>query len=365
MSIPDREHPYFNAFNQIPQIGSVRFRKLMNFFPDLETAWRANISEYSQAGLEESVIQQILEARRNIDPDGEFEKLERAQTKLITYNDEAYPSQLKEIPNPPITLYVRGEILPQDEMAIAIVGTRKYTTYGSRVTQDLVTSLVRANLTIVSGLALGIDSLAHHTATQSQGRTLAILACGVDTVYPASNRMIAERILDGKGALISELPLGTPPLKHHFPHRNRIISGISLGTVIIEAAADSGSLITARHALEQNRQVFAVPGSIYNPGSVGPNNLLKMGAKPVTCASDILEDLNLGHLQEELVTREVLADNPEEEKILNLLGKEPLHVDSITKTTGLPASAVAATLTIMEMKGKVRNLGANQFVKCR
>lgn len=356
------EHLYFNAFNQIEQIGSVRFRKLLNHFPTLQAAWGASIAELRSCGLEEPVIQKILEARRLLDPQVEFEKLERQQIKLLTILDPGYPKLLKEIPQPPVVLYVRGELLPQDEMALAVVGTRKFSVYGKRVVEDLVRDLVRANITVVSGLALGLDTIAHHTALNFGGRTLAVLGSGVDTVYPASNRIIAERIVAGQGAIISELPLGMPPLKHHFPHRNRIIAGLSLGTVVVEAAADSGALITARHALEQNRQVFAVPGSIYNPVSVGPNNLLKMGAKPVASAADVLEDLNLGFLQEQLITQEIAGDNEEEQKILGLLSREPLHVDQITKVSGLSASAVAATLIIMEMKGKVRNLGANQYV---
>ena len=178
-------------------------------------------------------------------------------------------------------------------------------------------------------------------------------------------QLFQEKILADGGAIVSELPPGTPPLPHHFPNRNRIISGLALGTLVIEAAEDSGALITAQHALEQNRQVFAVPGSIYNPVSVGPNNLLKMGAKPVTAAKDILEELNLEFLQEQLVTAEITGDNEEEQTILGLLSRNPQHFDHLAKTSGLPASRVAATLTIMEMKGKVRNLGGNQYVLCR
>lgn len=356
---------YFNAFNQISQIGSVRFRKLLNHFPGLEQAWRATPRELQEAGLEDHVITAIIDSRRSIDPETEFSKLEKAKVTLLTYEDEHYPKLLTEIPNPPITLYVRGEILPRDEMAIAIVGTRKFSSYGKNVAEGLVRELVRANLTIVSGLALGIDSIAHRAAVDASGRTIAVLACGVDAIYPASNRVIGEKILESGGAIVSEFPLGTPPLKHHFPHRNRIISGFSLGTVVVEAAEDSGALITARHALEQNRQVFAVPGSIYNAMSRGPHNLLKMGAKLVTGATDILEELNLGFLQEQLLTEEIIADNDEEQKVLGVLKREPLHFDQIAKILDMPASSVAATLTIMEMKGKVRNLGGNQYVKSR
>lgn len=359
------DHPYFNAFNLIPQIGSVKLRRLLNFFPDLKSAWHASRAELTNSGLEQIVVDKILETRQALDPHAEFARLENLHITLISCNDAAYPKLLREIPNPPAVLYILGDLLPQDEMAVAVVGTRQMSTYGKQVTAELVANLVRANITVVSGLALGIDALAHKTCVDYGGRTIAVLACGLDSIYPASNRLLAEQILQRKGAIISELPLGTPPLKHHFPFRNRIISGLSLGTVVIEAAADSGSLITARHTLEQNRQVFAVPGSIFNPGSVGPNNLLKMGAKPVTDAVDILEELNLQTLETQLITQEIIGDNEEEAALLKILKREPIHIDLVVKTSGLSAATVAATLTIMEMKGKVRNLGANQYVISR
>ncbi|MDP3993377.1 MAG: DNA-processing protein DprA [Candidatus Doudnabacteria bacterium] len=363
--MPNPEHIYFNAFCQIGQIGSVRFRKLLNHFDSMETAWRAPVQQLREAGLEEPVLNLILDARAHFDPENEFAALQKQNIKLLTIREEQFPRLLKEIPNPPVVLYMRGDLSPRDEMAIAVVGTRNMTAYGRQVAEDIVRDLVRANLTVVSGLALGIDAVAHKITTEFNGRTIAVLGSGVDNVYPASNRVIAEKILTGSGAVISELPPGSPPLKHHFPNRNRIISGLALGTLVIEAAEDSGALITARHALEQNRQVFAVPGSILSPVSVGPNNLLKMGAKPVTSARDILEELNLGTLQEQLVAEEVVGDNAEEEKILSLLNRVPKHFDLIAKSSGLAASIVASTLTIMEMKGKVRNLGGNQYVKSR
>jgi len=359
------EHIYFNAFCQIGQIGSVRFRKILNHFDRMETAWRAPISQLREAGLEESILNQVLDARAHFEPENEFAKLLKQNIKLLTIRDEEFPKLLKEIPNPPIVLYVKGNLVFQDEMAIAVVGTRNMTTYGRQVAEDIVRDLVRANLTVVSGLALGIDAVAHKTTVEFNGRTIAVLGSGVDNIYPVSNRVIAEKILGGRGAIISELPPGSPPLKHHFPNRNRIISGLALGTLVVEAAEDSGALITARHALEQNRQVFAIPGSIYSSVSAGPNNLLKMGAKPVTTARDILEELNLENLQKQLVAEEIVGDNDEENKILTLLTRVPQHFDLVAKTSGLPASIVASTLTLMEMKGKVRNLGGNQYVKSR
>lgn len=360
------DHPYFNAFNLIPQIGPVKFQKLLNFFPDLATAWQASASDLETAGLEKNVVSQILLARREINPERAFADLERAGVKIVTIRDESYPVLLKEIPHPPALLYIRGELTEKDNTSIAVVGSRKFTSYGKTVAGDLARDLVKAGISVISGLALGLDTIAHRTAVEAEGRTIAVLACGVDSIYPATNRVLADQIIAGKGAVISELPLGTPPLKHHFPNRNRIISGLSLGTVVVEAAADSGALITARHALEQNRQVFAVPGSIYNPMSVGPNNLLKMGARLVTSAADILEELNLASaIQQQLASADIVGDSEEENKILAILTREPLHFDQIAKAVNFPASTVASTLTIMEMKGKVRNLGANQYVKAR
>ena len=358
-------HVYINAFNLLPQIGPRRFGRLLNFFGDPAEAWRAPGSALLQAGLEEHIVVQILEHRTQTDPEDEYEKLLRQKIQTIILGEDPYPPLLREIPDPPAILYIRGELRPRDQNGIAIVGSRKFTPYGKQAASDLARDLTRAGLTINSGLALGIDAIAHHAALEHAGRTVAVLASGVDGIYPANNRMLAEKIIAGQGAVISELPLGTPPLKHHFPTRNRIIAGLSLGTVAVEAATDSGALITAAHALEQNRQVFAVPGSIYSPSSAGPNNLIKMGAKPVMSVKDVLEELNLNELIAETLQEEVLGDNDEEQKILQSLSRQPRHFDEIAKLTGLPSPTIAAQLTIMEMKGKVRNLGANQYVKSR
>lgn len=356
---------YFNALNQIPSIGSVRFRKIMGHFPSMAAAWAAGAAELAAAGLEENVVADILGKRSGIDPEKEYARLEAQNVQLLTHADKNYPKLLREIPQSPMVLYCKGASLDADETAVAVVGTRKMSPYGRQAAADIARGLTIGGVAVVSGLALGVDSVVHRAVVESSGRTIAVLACGLDSVYPASNRQIAERITAAGGTLVSELPLGTPPLKHHFAYRNRIISGLCLGTVVIEAAAESGALITARHALEQNRQVYTVPGSIYSPGSVGPHNLLKMGAKPVTDAADVLEDLNLVNLAVQEATKEIIADNDEEAAILKLLTREPKHFDHLAKSAGLPASTVAATLTIMEMKGKVRNLGANQYVLSR
>lgn len=356
---------YLNAFNLAGEIGPVRVRKLLNFFPDLKAAWLAGAGELSRAGLEEAVVLKLLDRRREIDPEAEFLKLEQQGIGLLTPAEPEYPKRLKEIHNPPALLYILGELTAADEMCLAVVGSRRMTGYGQRIAQELVHDLVMSNLTIVSGLALGVDAAAHRTAIEAGGRTIAVLGSGLDAIYPSSNRALAEKILAGRGAILSELPLGTAPYKSNFPHRNRLISGLSLGVLIVEGAADSGSLITARHALEQNREVFAVPGSIFSELSAGPHQLIKLGAKLVAGSADILEELNLNLLQEQFLTKQIIGDTKEEQLILDQLSREPVLADRLAQTTKLRAAQVAATLTILEMKGKVKNLGGNQYVLAR
>lgn len=358
----NQEIIYLNAFNQIPQIGSVRFRKIINHFDSLEQAWGSSWQEFYKAGLNEKISQNITDQIKQIEPETEYKKLTDQNINVISLFDKIYPKLLTEIPNPPIVLYVRGSIDLLNQTALAVVGSRKISPYGKRATDDLVINMVRANLCIVSGLALGTDTQAHSTAVKNSGKTIAVLANGLDSIYPASNRYLAEQIIDSGGSIVSELPLGTPPLKHNFPNRNRIISGLSLGTIVIEAAEQSGALITAKHALEQNRQIYAVPGSIYSEVSVGPNNLLKMGAKPVTEINDILEDLNIETTKQEEKTKKLIGETKEEQIILNQLSTQPIHANQITKASGLPSSKIASTLIILEMKGMIKNLGANQYV---
>lgn len=368
METKTQELKFYNAFNQIPQMGAARFQKLLNYFPNLETAWQAPLSQLLEAGIESPVAQILAIKRPQIQADAEMEKVEKAGAQIITQKNPNYPPLLKHIYNPPAMLYVRGEAkVLASEFSLAVVGTRKISPYGKQATPQIVSELARSGITIVSGLALGVDELAHRTALEAGGKTVAVLGCGVDqqSIYPASNRVIAQKIASGNGAVISELPLGSAPLKMHFPHRNRIISGMCLGTLVIEADLESGSLITAKLALEQDRQVFAVPGSIFNQVSKGANNLLKLGAKAVTDASDITDELNLNLATEQLSAREIIPSTPNEAKLLKLLTSEPLHINQLIKASGLSASEVSSTLTMMEIKGKVRNLGAMQYVQAR
>lgn len=362
MSIPD--HKFYNAFNFIPQMGPLRFKKLCGYFDTMEDAWNANFGEYERAGLEKTVIEKIIQLKKEISPEKEFEKLEKESIKIVTINDELYPKLLKEIHTAPALLYYKGQ-LEKDEFAIAIVGSRKVSLYGKQAASQFARELSQAGSIIISGMAFGIDSIAHRECIKLKNRTVAVLGGGINinSIYPSSNRQIADEIISEGGAIISEYPIGTPPLKQHFPARNRIISGLSLGILVIEAAESSGTLITARFALEQNREVFAIPGSIYSATSRGTNNLIKLGAKLAAKTEDILEELNLKSAVEIKKAREIIPDNEEEALILkNLTPDQPIHIDQLAKTTKMNVTAVSSLLTLMEIKGKVKNIGGMRYV---
>jgi len=357
---------YWVAFSQISKIGPIRFNRLLNYFPDIATAWQASIRELVESGIEENVAEEFIIKRQEINPEAEWEKLQKENIKVITIKNNNYPRLLKEIYNAPYLLYYKGNIENiNNNFNIAIVGTRKVSPYGKQVTEEIASQLAQNKITIVSGLALGVDSLSHLSAVNNNAPTIAVLGTGINNIYPTANRYLADKIIEKEGAIISEYPLGTLPLKHHFPARNRIISGLSLGALIVEAGEKSGALITARFALEQNREVFAVPGNIYNKNSIGPNNLIKMGARPITSATDILETLNLEQSEIFISNQKIIADTPIEAKLLKYLTKEPRHIDELARQSNLNISEVTSSLTIMEMKGKVKNLGGMNYILAR
>ncbi len=283
--------------------------------------------------------------------------------KKISLQDKNYPAILKEISDPPKEFYIKGEIIPQDKVAIGVVGTRKYSQYGKQVTFDIAGKLAKLEITIVSGLAKGIDTFAHQAALENNGRTIAVLGTSLDkkSFYPSSNYALSEKI-SKQGAVISEYSPGTWGTKFTFPQRNRIISGLSLGVVVVEAPEQSGALITAALALEQNREVFAIPGDIYAKNSQGTNKLIKMGAKSVNNIDDILEELNLSHLIKTPRKKKIKPENKEEEIVLSLLSAQPIHIDEIIKLSKLPVSVVNSTLMILELRDVVKNLGKNNFI---
>jgi len=354
----NKDLKYWVALNSVEGLGPVTFRQLLKCFGSAKRAWTAKASELKSFNFKAKLIENFLQAQRTLDLTTTMENLGNLGIKVLTISSPDYPSLLKQTYDPPFVLYVRGEIKPHDELAVAFVGSRKMTRYGLEVTENLVQNLVAHDLTIVSGLAFGVDVASHQAALDAGGRVIAVLASGVDIITPSSNTYLAERILkEGRGAIVSEYPLGTVPQRYFFPVRNRIISGLSLGTVVIEATEKSGTAHTARSALEQGREVFAVPGSIFSPLSIGTHNLIKAGAKLVNSVGDILEELNLEGRSLNLEAREVVPESPEEEKILGVLSNDEVPIDEIIQKSGLPTSQVAATLTMMEMKGKVKNIG--------
>lgn len=282
------------------------------------------------------------------------------EIQKIDFGDKNYPELLKKIPDPPKVLYFRGE-LKKDEPCFGVVGTRRYSPYGKQATLDIVGDLAQAGVVIVSGLAPGIDTFAHIACLEKGGKTIAILGTGLDkkSIYPQSNLKLAEEIVKSGGCLLSELEPRIHGSKITFPKRNRIISGISQGVLVVEAKQKSGSLITANYAFGQNRKVFAVPGPIYSSNSKGSNWLIKRGAKLVDSADDILQELNLNAATRSQKYNENLT--PEEKLVIQVLSEESLYVDKIIEKTKLNANIAVSTLSLLEIKGKIRNLGGNVY----
>lgn len=352
---------YAVALSRHQRIGGRTFAKLFSRYKKLENVWKTNTTKLQEAGLEIKQAEAVMEVIAKVDPDGELRKLAKYKVSALVFSDKDYPQLLKEIPDPPGLLYYKGKIKPEDQVSLAVVGSRKYTSYGREATEKLVEPLAQNGLTIVSGLALGIDAIAHQAALQVKGRTIGVLGCGLDQVYPVANIRLADRIIAAGGAIVSEYPLGMPALKQNFPVRNRIIAGLSLGTLVTECAQDSGSLLTAKSALEYNREVFAVPGDIFRENSFGPHQLIRLGAKLVTSYQDILEELSLEEKYRQTRAQAVLADTEEEGILLELL-KEPKAIDQLVAKSAMSAATINATLIQLEMKGKVRNLGGTRYI---
>jgi len=361
MAITD-ELKYWIGFSRIPGIGRVRIFQLKEHFASLQDAWKAPEGALKRAGLDSRSIDALLPLRTKISLDAEIENLERYKVRALTCEDTSYPPRLKEIYDYPPVLYIRGNIMPQDETCLAVVGTRRPTIYGRQVTEEIVADLARSNITIVSGLARGIDSITHRTTLDAGGKTIAVFASGLDIVYPAENAKLAQAIME-QGALVSEYPLGTRPKAERFPLRNRIMSGLSAGVLVIEAGEQSGALITALQAVEQNREVFAIPGSILSPASKGTNRLILEGAKLVRNCSDVLEELNLSIVApQQLEIKEFSPANDAESAILKQLTHEPSHIDEICRRSGLTMPEASSTLAILELKGMVKQVGNMNYV---
>lgn len=362
----DPDLPWWLALNRVKGIGPARFTLLLDAFGSARGAWEATPADWRQAGLDERTASAFERQRRGINPDAELARLDALRVAALRVIDPGYPRLLREIPAPPPVLYVRGRLLPADDLAIGVVGTRNVTAYGRHVTERLAGDLAAQHVTIVSGLARGVDTHAHMAALDAGGRTIAVLGCGPDLVYPPDNARLAARIVE-QGAVVTEFPPGTQPDAGNFPARNRIISGLSLAVLVTEAPEASGALITARFAAEQGRDIFAVPGNITSRGSAGTNLLIQDGAKLILSADDALAELNLGMAPQQLELRELLpADETEAALIICLRAAgDPQHIDDLCRASGLAVARVSGALAMMELKGMISLVGPMTYALAR
>ncbi|MCL6588550.1 MAG: DNA-processing protein DprA [Firmicutes bacterium] len=358
------ELKYWLWWNRVPGIGPARFYKLLEEFGSMKNAWLASWLELKPL-LGDKLIQSLQETKENWDPELELKRIYQNGFRIYCFLDQDYPSALKKISNPPPVLYAWGGFKYGDDLALAIVGTRNPTPSGAYNAKELAAGLSRQGLTIVSGMARGIDSESHRGALEAKGRTIAVLGCGLDIPYPPENESLMREIA-ANGVVISEFPLGTEPFGKNFPARNRIISGLSLGVVVVEAAHDSGSLITAGFALEQGREVFAVPGNIGNESSKGPHKLIRQGAKLVENYQDILEGLAIPHLSVSEIACAQLDNLSEiEQRVIRVMSREPAHIDQILRRTDLASAQLNSTLVQLELKGIVKHFPGQLYLRVK
>lgn len=355
------------AIARFGKFGPRKWAALLASFPTMADVWHASATALVSNEIDDELARAFVAFRLTTHPEREYADAKRDGIELVTIKDARYPRRLKEIYDPPPLLFVRGRMDDPEETMFAVVGTRKATPYARLVMAEIVEPLARTGMTIVSGLALGVDGLAHRAALSVQGRTIGVPGAGVEdaNIYPETHRGLAREILESGGALLSEFPPGSRAFKSNFPQRNRVISGLCLGVLVVEAHPQSGSLLTAKAALDQNRDVFAVPGDIGRETSVGPNSLIKSGARPVTSAQDVLDALGLERPAAAAEARTIIADTKEEAALIPLLSREPTHIDDLVRSAELPAATVSSTLMMMELKGKIRHLGGLHYVLAR
>jgi DNA processing protein len=350
------------ALSLVPEIGPVTFRKLLSIYGDPASVFGVPLKELSAIeGVGEKKARNIKNFSGGRDIAKQVKELSRCNIKVLTLLSPEYPAMLRQIEDSPVLLYVKGTIQDEDRFAVAIVGSRKSTPYGRLVAERLSSQLSSSGFTIVSGMARGIDTMAHRGALSSGGRTIAVLGSGIDRAYPPENRGLMEKIAES-GYVVSEFPWGTEPAKENFPRRNRLISGLSMGVVVAEAAAGSGALITASAAIEQNREVFAVPGNITSLNSAGANELIKRGAKLIQKPDDIIEELApmlRGFVRAKERLRVEITD--EEKRLCDILTGEPVHIDTLSRELSLSPAKALATLLDLEIKGVVRQTDGKRF----
>lgn len=354
------ERRYWIGFNLARGVGPARLRRLLEHFGDVGAAWEAPAGDLQAAGLDRRTLENVLTVRRQVDLDQILRQADAAGIRVVTWAAAEYPRNLLSIAAPPPVLFVRGDLTEADEWAVALVGTRRATAYGREVARELAGGLAASGVTVVSGLARGIDAAAHRAALDAGGRTIAVLGCGVDVAYPPEHRELMQAVARS-GAVVSDYPLGTPPDAVNFPPRNRIISGLARGVVVVEADEDSGALITTDFAAEQGRDVFAVPGNLNQRGSRGTNKLIQQGAKLVLSVTDILEELNLAQAVERQAVQAALPLDDLEQQVLEQLTAGPAHVDELCAQLSRPVAQVSSALALMELKGLVRALGGMSY----
>jgi len=356
---------YLVALSYLDNLGPVTLQKILEHLGP-EAVWLASFSDFKKIGLNEKIAESIINQRKIIDPDKIVNQLAKEKIEVLSIFDDGYPKLLKEIYAPPVVIYFRGnaEILSRP-VALAVVGSRKISSYGRQVMPDLLIKVINREVVIISGLALGVDALAHQLALEFGGKTVAVLGSGLawDYFHPKTNRYLAEKILSSGGTIISEFAPFVTAQPFNFPRRNRIISGLAGATLIIEASAKSGALITAGYAVEQNREVLVVPGNIHQTNSQGSNELIKKGAKMVTAPSDILEALNIPQIDEPKQAIDYHSALAEEKILLKIISSSPMHIDKIIENCTLETSVINSWLVQMELKGWVKNLGGQNYIK--
>jgi DNA processing protein len=360
----NEDHKHWLALTMVKGIGAVRFKTLLEKFGDAQTAWNATESQLSDAGIGPKILEHFLPLRETLDLDRLPLELEKKNITALTMEDANYPRRLKEIDQSPPILYMKGTLLPEDDWAVAVVGTRRVTPYGQQVAAELGAFLAHQGITVVSGLALGVDSIAQQSALNAGGRTIAVLAHGLDQVYPPKNRSLAKEII-ASGALVSDYGLSVPPDSTNFPPRNRIISALSAAVVVVEAGERSGARITADFAVDQGKEVFAIPGSIYSPQSKGTNRLIAQGAHPLLKFEHLIEALDMELMTMHKSARTTLPEDGAEAAVYSMLSSQPLHVDEIAAKVEMPIDQLSSTLALMELKGLVRQVGGMNFVSVR
>jgi DNA processing protein len=365
LSKPDHsELALWLALTRIKGLGCISFKKLASHFADPTQSLSATAAELSAIeGIDRKAVDGLLAFTQWDEVEQEVQRAEEAGVKIIPFGSAIYPARLRSIADPPPCLYVKGEIRREDDKAVAVIGTRSASHYGRRVARDLCRGLASVGFTVISGMARGIDGVAHDEALNAGGRTIAVLGSGVDRAYPPEHRKLYHRISEN-GAVISELPLGAPPLAFNFPARNRLISGLSAGVVVVEATEKSGSLITAAIALEQGREVFAVPGEVGSSRSRGGHRLIRQGAKLVENVDDILEEIapQLVARDRQPALRTLPVDaQPETHKIFDLLQERSLHIDEVIEASGFSASRVSQILLELELQGFLKQLPGNRY----